>query len=138
MTTKNQQFLRRIDRVIAKGGDKPFDLYTLDLSTEEILREHGVGAKKDLTPHDRQKIKVSHNKIRQDRLEKIKKTRFTSKLWHEDKDVKCMRRPFSAHFFSQFSKAMGLYVDGKWKDALQSFKKAQVTYLIIFLDDCSG
>ena len=91
MTTKNKEFVRHIDRVNAKGNDKPFDLYTLDLSTDNLLKNFGVNNKKDMNLHERQRIKVSHNKIRLSRLSKIEKTRFTSQLWHEDKDVKCMK-----------------------------------------------
>ena len=64
-----------------------------------MLKTFGISNKKDLSLTEKQRIKVSHNKIRQNRLSKIEKTRFTSALWHEDKDVKCMREPYSKMFF---------------------------------------
>lgn len=106
MVTKNKEYLRHIDRVIAKGTDKPFDLYTLDLSVENILKVFGVSAKKDMSLNDRQKVKVSHNKIRQLRLSRIQKHYFTPQLWRQDKDVKCMREPYSKMFFGEFKKGM--------------------------------
>lgn len=134
MVTKNKEYLRYIDRVIAKGTDKPFDLYTLDLSTEAILKTFGIGAKKDMSLHDRQKVKVSHNRIRQLRLSRIQKHYFTPQLWREDKDVKCMREPYSKMFFGEFKKGMEYYVSGKWTEAIELFKKTAVVF-ILFLDN---
>ena len=91
--------MRHIDRVASKGGNTPFDLYTIDLSVENLLKVYGVGNKKEMNPHERQRIKVNNNRTRQLRLSKIEKQRFTSKLWNEDKDIKCMREPYTKIFF---------------------------------------
>ena len=44
MTLKNKEHLRQIDRVSVKEGEKPMNLYTVDLSTENLLKIVGINA----------------------------------------------------------------------------------------------
>ena len=43
-----------------------------------------------------------------------------------------MREPYSSMFFGEFEKGMKFYIEGKWKEALEMFKKTEVFLKIFF------
>lgn len=64
MTLKIKENLRQIDRVYVKEGEKPMNLYTVDLSTENLLKVIGVNSSVEKTPFEKKKMKVHHNLLR--------------------------------------------------------------------------
>ncbi len=75
------------------------DLYTVDLSVHNLLKENGINSKSEISIFEKKKAKVFHNQQRDKLMSIIEKKRVTSTIWNEDKDIKAMRGPFNSKFF---------------------------------------
>lgn len=71
MTLKNKEHLRLIDRVEYKAGEKPMDLYTVDISSENLLKTMGLNIKPDISSFEKKKARVFHNQQRDKLMEMI-------------------------------------------------------------------
>lgn len=82
MTMKNREKLRHIDKVEVKQGEKPMDLYTVDISVKNLLKKCGINPKKILTTLEKKKEKVHNNLTRSKLMNAIQKRRVTNMLWN--------------------------------------------------------
>lgn len=64
MTLRNKEHLRQVDKVIMAAGEKPIDLYTVDLSVHNLLKENGINSKSEISIFEKKKAKVFHNQQR--------------------------------------------------------------------------
>lgn len=46
------------------AGEKPMDLYTVDLSVHNLLKENGINSKSEISIFEKKKAKVFHNQQR--------------------------------------------------------------------------
>jgi len=82
MTLKNKENLRHIDRVEVKSGEKPMDLYTVDVSIQNLIMKRGINPKKKVSALQKKKEKVHHNLNRDKLLAAIQKKRVSSQIWN--------------------------------------------------------
>ena len=104
MTLKNKEHLRQIDKVEVKAGEKPMDLYTVDLSPENLIKTLGINENKDLNSFEKKKARVFHNQQRDKLMELVEKKRVTGSIWNDDKEIQAMREPFTKYFFEEWKK----------------------------------
>ena len=126
MTLKNKEHLRQVDKVEMNIGEKPMELYTVDLSPQHLFKVAGVNPRKNMEIFEKKKAKVFHNQQRDKLMAWIEKKRITGALWNEDKDVKSMREPFTKFFYDEWKQGFELYQKGEWKAAHEVFTKTQV------------
>lgn len=67
------------------------DLYTIDVSPENLLKEKGVEKVEEKTMFQKKKAKVIHNIERDELMNKIADRRITIEMWKNDKDIMAMR-----------------------------------------------
>lgn len=126
MTLKNKEHLRQVDKVEMNIGEKPMELYTVDLSPQHLFKVSGVNPKKSMEVFEKKKAKVFHSQQRDKLMAWIEKKRITGALWNEDKDVKAMREPFTKFFYDEWKRGFELYQKGEWKEAHEIFAKTQI------------
>lgn len=67
------------------------DLYTIDVSPENLLKEKGVEKVEEKTMFQKKKAKVIYNIERDELMNKIADRRITIEMWKNDKDIMAMR-----------------------------------------------
>ncbi len=72
-------------------GEKPMELYTVDLSPQNLFKALGVNPRKNMDPFEKKKAKVYHSQQRDKLLATIEKKRVTNAIWNGDRDVQAMR-----------------------------------------------
>ena len=67
------------------------NLYTVDLSPQNLLKTIGINPHVQRTPFEKKKMKVNHNLARDRLLATLEKKRVTNNMWVSDKDIAAMR-----------------------------------------------
>ena len=114
MTLRNKENLRLIDRVEVKSDEKPMDLYTVDLSPDNLIRVMGLAEGIDKNGFEKKKARVFHNQRRDLLMERAEKKRVTGSMWSEDHEIQAMREPFSKFFFEEWKRGFEEYQKGNW------------------------
>lgn len=91
MTIKNREYLRKVDKVQMRTGEKPMDLYTIDISVQNLIKTCGIKKKTELASFDKKKAKVFFHLSRDKLMSTIEKKRITAKIFSESRDLQAMR-----------------------------------------------
>jgi hypothetical protein len=71
LMTENKKYLRKVDRVLFAGYNKPKDLYTVDLHVPSLLNSVKVDKSNELSKKEKKYSKVKENIKRNKILEDI-------------------------------------------------------------------
>lgn len=109
-----QSYCRHIDTILLKGNLKEIPIYTSDCDFSNFTPGKGILRNKEMFRKKRKNLK---RKIEKDGCQ-------TDVIFYESREIALMRKGFSKEFYSVFSKAVTLYVDGDWKHAKSTLEAA--------------
>ncbi|EGR34816.1 hypothetical protein IMG5_001570 [Ichthyophthirius multifiliis] len=127
LTEKCKKELRWIDRVTVKGSINPMDLYTVDVSLDNVEKRVGHIDKFDVVysnPMQKKKVRVLERIQRNKLKEEIQKgIAFPADKFQNDHQLIAMREFFNDEFYSEWNIGFQAYLKGKWDLAKNSFSK---------------
>ena len=83
LMTNNKQYLRHVDRVMPTGDSEVRDLYTVDMSPENLFEQVGVKEEPKLGEKEKKVAKVKQNMQRKQLWDSLSKEHTTDSLWQE-------------------------------------------------------
>lgn len=125
-TLRMREQMRQIDCVMVKENEKSMDLFTVDVSTDNLIKKIGVSKPADKTPYQKKKAKVLANLDRDKLLAQIAEKRMTMEKWRSDKDIMAMREPFGDYFLNIWKDGFAEFKRGNWASARHSFIRTKV------------
>lgn len=120
-SSRFQTICRKIDCVTLKGSLEALCLFTIDLNVDDL-------------PLSKNKDNIDKEELLETNI--MKKLAFidgletelfvTEDVLDNDKAMKFMLKNFSVPFHETFKKALGLYLNGEWKDAQEKLNEALI------------
>ena len=104
MTFQGKELLRQVDQVYV-DKDTKMNLYTIDLSTQNLKKRVKLKKNQQKSLVDKKIRKIINNQKREELIKLIDRKKITNTLW-ADKDIVIMREPFNELFYEKWNKGL--------------------------------